>query len=89
MNEASNLELRRDLDELLSRARGRESVSYLISSLRELGWKGLGSNADFESTVERLGFRLDREYKKGGHFVVRTYVVARADLFCLLAKAAS
>lgn len=40
----------------LTISEGRESVSYLHREMRENGWKGLGTLADFEKLCRRLGF---------------------------------
>lgn len=53
----------------LTSAGGAEAISYLHRSLREEGWRGLGSLADFEDTLHSLGFttrqgRNDRGQKR-------------------------
>lgn len=40
----------------LAASEGREAVSYLHREMRENGWKGLGTLADFERLCRRLGF---------------------------------
>jgi hypothetical protein len=67
------------IDDILANARGRESISYLMITLREAGFRGLPSFCgNFEPILEALGFPIVREYsKRNPHSVVRTFVCAR------------
>lgn len=44
------------LKHLVEFASGGEAVSFLLKTLQQDGWKGLGNTADFETTCRNLGF---------------------------------
>ena len=51
---------------------GEETISFLHEELRDRRWRGLGGLADFECTLENMGFRIRKIYKNGSR--IRTYV---------------
>lgn len=67
------------IDDVVANANGRESISFLMSELRDAGWRGLPSAVgNFEPVLEQMGFRIEREYsKRNPRSVVRTFVLPR------------
>ena len=52
-----------------------QSISFLQTSLRQDGWRGLGSNlSQFEDLLESLGFKLVRIQTRNSPNIRRTNV---------------
>jgi hypothetical protein len=60
-------------DKRTGRRAGEESVSYILTTLREKGWRIPGQIGDFEDTLEAAGFSLRRVTKPSG-IILRTFV---------------
>lgn len=53
---------------------GKESISFLVSTLRDKGFKIPGQREDMVDTLASLGFKIEREMTKSGFYVKTTFV---------------
>lgn len=75
-------ELNKAVRTILFREKGKATISNVISSLRNMGWKKLGSVDDFEKQCSEAGYQIENQFKTkdGKQVKTRTYIVLQEEL---------
>jgi hypothetical protein len=74
MNTEMQLQIEQDILDALVIEGGRISSSRLRQALSYKGWKGLGDSHEVADSSEKLGFKVERDYRKGTREILRTFV---------------
>ena len=62
------------LEFLAGRRDNKESISFLMSALRDRGWRNIGRLSEFERWLTDAGFTVERVYVQNSNCVRATYV---------------